>query len=123
MGDRCEQVIWVRTSQEDPQSQPTWDHRGPKLGHQPGSIQELDLDSLLFVANIQLGLHVGILTSGEKAVLISLPCHWNPFSPYLDSLVGPQWERMQKDAPRVWVPATQGAPLRRRRETNRGRNL
>jgi hypothetical protein len=36
-----------RTPQEDTQSQLTWDHGGSQsLGHQPWSMQELDLDPL-----------------------------------------------------------------------------
>jgi hypothetical protein len=38
------------------------------------------------VANVQLGLHVGPLTSRVGAVVVSVPCHWRPF--------GSQWEKM-----------------------------
>ena len=37
----------------------------------PGSMQELDLDTV--VANVQLGLHAIPLTSGIEAVLVSVP--------------------------------------------------
>lgn len=50
-----------------------------------------DLDT--FVPDVQLDLHVGPLTIGAGAVSDSVACHWIPF-PYLDCLVGPQWERM-----------------------------
>jgi hypothetical protein len=32
-----------------------------------------------FVAKVQLGLHVGPLTSEAGAVSVSVPCHWVPF--------------------------------------------
>lgn len=42
---------------------------------------------------MQLGLYVGSSTIGIEAVSDSVAGHWIPF-PYLDCLVGPQWERM-----------------------------
>ena len=50
---------WLRTPQEDPQSQLTWDNEGS---------QSLDLDPYTFVANVQLGLHMGPLTIGTEVV-------------------------------------------------------
>ena len=77
-----------------------------------------------FVANEQLGLHVGPLTSGVGAV--SVPFHWIP-SPYLDCLVGPQWERMYLSpagttCPRV-VPKRGSPSLKRRGRENGRRDL
>jgi hypothetical protein len=45
------------------------------LDHQPGSMQELDLDppSMHFLTNVQLGLHVGPLTSGVRLSLTLFP--------------------------------------------------
>ena len=41
---------------------------------------------------MQLGLHVGLLTVAQGVVSDSFACPWIPF-PYLDGLLGPQWER------------------------------
>jgi len=66
-----------KTSQEDLQRQLTWDHGGSqRLGHQPGSTKELDLDPYTSVTNMRLGLHVGSLARGVGVVLVSVPCHW-----------------------------------------------
>lgn len=45
-----------------------------------GGLQELDLDApYTFVANVQLGLHLGPLTSGVEVVSVSVSCLWSPF--------------------------------------------
>ena len=45
-----------------------------------------------FVADVQLGLHVGPLSIEPRAVSDSVVCHWIFFS-YLNCLVEPQQER------------------------------
>ena len=58
----------------------SWDHGSSQsLGHQPGSMQQLDLDSYIFVANLKLGLHVDSLTSGTGAISVYVPYHWISF--------------------------------------------
>jgi hypothetical protein len=52
----------------------------------------LDLGSHTDVAYMQLGLHVGPLRVETRAANDFVACNWIPF-PYLDYLVGPQWER------------------------------
>ena len=56
---------------------------------------------------MQLGVHVGPLTSGAGSVSVSVPCQWIPF-PYLDCVLWPQWERLCPAGircPRVgWYP-------------------
>jgi hypothetical protein len=47
----------------------------------------------MFVEGVQLDLHVGVLEIGARAVFDSVPAIRPPY-PYLDCLVGPQWERM-----------------------------
>jgi hypothetical protein len=87
--------IWVSLrGQRDLQSQLTWAHRGSqRRNQQPKSMQRLDLASPMFVANVQLALHMGSLTSGVGAVSDFVAWHWIPFL-YLDYLIGPQLERM-----------------------------
>ena len=74
---------------------------------------ELDLG---FVADVQLGLHVGSLAIEAWTVSDSVACYWVPF-PCLDYWVGPQWRRryliMQGlDVPRwdggMWLPHLSG---------------
>ena len=60
--------------------------------HQPKSTQGLDLGPLHTWSRCVFGLHVGPLRSGVEDVSDSVSCHWMPL-PYLDCLVGPQWER------------------------------
>ena len=67
----------LRTPQEDPLSQLTWDQKCFKiLGHQPGNIQELDLESLHICSNWFLGIHVVSLTSGTGPFSVYVPRHW-----------------------------------------------
>ena len=41
--------------------------------YQPGIVKELDLDPLYILANMLLGLHVGLLTTGVGLFFILLP--------------------------------------------------
>ena len=41
-------------------------------------MQGLDLGPCTFVADVQLGLNVGPLTTGVEAVSDSVACHWIP---------------------------------------------
>ena len=50
-------------------------------------MQELDLDTLHIVANVQLGFHVGLLTSGAGVILVFAPCHRISFSTTLSALL------------------------------------
>lgn len=64
--------------------------------------------------DVQLGLHVGLLTVGAGAVSDSVVCHGTPF-PYMDCLAGPQWERMRLSYSMCkggWYPR-EASPLRR----------
>ena len=56
-----------------------------------------------FVANIQLDHHVGPLTHGVEAVLVSVPCHWALFP----VLVPPGRTSMAEDVP---TPASTRCP-------------
>jgi len=90
--NRTEQVWGIKcNTRRHPEST----NLGPRgltdLDHQPGSRQELELEPYTFVANVKLGLQVGPLTSREGLSLF--PATGFP-SPYLDWLVGPQWEMM-----------------------------
>ena len=77
---------------------------------------------------MQLGLHVGPLTTGAGAVSDSVECHWILF-PKLDGLVGPQCERMCLLLMGLDVPewgGTQGGAspsLKRRVGDNRDRDM
>jgi len=69
-----------RTPQEDLQSQLTWALKdSQRLGHQPGSMQGLDLSSLHIYSNVQLGIRVGLLIIGVGVVFDFIACHWIPF--------------------------------------------
>jgi hypothetical protein len=84
------------TPQGDPQSQLAWNHGGSQsLDHQPGSMQELDLTSYTFLASVKLGLHVGLLRSGEGVVSDSVSCCWIPLP--LSGLPG--WTSVGEDVP------------------------
>jgi hypothetical protein len=77
---RNDQVGKVKDNTKDLQSQLSCDHWGSQiLGCKPGSMHELDPEAYTFVANIQIVLYVGPLTSGTQAVSVSVPGHWIPF--------------------------------------------
>lgn len=61
--------------------------------YQPGIVKELDLDPLYILANMLLGLHVGLLTTGEggSPSLCSLPFDLLPLA---GLPCWAQWERM-----------------------------
>jgi hypothetical protein len=74
-----------------PQKRPTEATNLEPLGlTEPGSIRSWTWIPYTSVANAQL---VGPLTSRAGVVSDSVPCCWIPF-PYLNCLVGLQWERM-----------------------------
>lgn len=53
----------------------------------PESMQELNLEHThAFLANLQVGLHIGPLTSEMEGCFGIGPCHWDPFS--LPGLLG-----------------------------------
>ena len=97
-----------RIPQEDLEStnlgEPTGAHRGWTTNQRACS-------GPIFVADVQLGLHVDPLTIGAEPAVHSVACHWIPF-PMLDCLVGPQWEAFPPAGircPRAcWYP--RGAP-------------
>ena len=80
-------VLWIewsgpegsRTAQEDLQSQLTWAHGGSqRLNHESKSMQGLDLGvphQHIFIADVQLGLHVSLLTIGVETVSDCVACH------------------------------------------------
>lgn len=78
-------------------------------------MQGLYLGPYTFVVNVQPGLHVGCLTNVNVAGLVSVPCHWIPFT--LPGL--PRWTSMGKEVPspagtrcpKVWWYPRVGAPL------------
>lgn len=104
VGDRSEQARGVKDTTRR-LTEPAWDDGSSQsLGHQPGSIQELDLDPYIFVTNMQFGLHMDPLTNGVGALLVFVYAIGSP-SPYLDCLVGPQRVRAGIRCPRVrWYP-------------------
>ena len=72
--------------QEDLQSQLTWAHDGTeKLDHQPWAGPR----SPAHRADMQLGLHMGLLIIGAGSVSDSITCLWIHL-PYLGCFVWPQ---------------------------------
>lgn len=67
----------------------------PGTGYLPGCYQlpiKLSVQSIQRLDVVLLGLLVGPLTSGARAVSVFVPYHWISF-PYLDCLVVPWRER------------------------------
>jgi hypothetical protein len=71
--------------------------------HRAWATESWTLAPYTFVANIQLDHHVGPLTHGVEAVLVSVPCHWALFP----VLVPPGRTSMAEDVP---TPASTRCP-------------
>ena len=70
--------------------------------------QDVDLDPYTFVASVQIGLHVGLLTSVcVGPVSVPVPCHWVTFP--LPPL--PSWDSVGEDMPRTRYPRMGWYPM------------
>jgi hypothetical protein len=118
-----------RTPQEDPQSQLTWDHgNSQNLRYQPGSIQEVGLESLHFCSKCAAWSSCGSPNKWSRGCLGLCSPPLEPLPPYFNYLDGPQWERMCPSpagtrCPGGVVPKGDSSSLRRRGGGNRKRNL
>jgi hypothetical protein len=95
---RIEGAREVKDTEENPQNQRTWTHRGSqRLNCQPESLRGTDLGPLLMCNSCVAWSSCGTSTSRSGAVSDSLACFWDPFpltgSPYSASI--------EEDAPRL----------------------
>ena len=97
MGDSIGRVRGSRTPEEDLQSPLIWAHGdSQRLNHQPKRIKGLDLGPYTFIADMEVGLHVGALNNQGRGYYYytdSLSYYWIP-SPSWTAWLRPQWERM-----------------------------